>query len=343
MEQVNFRDFESLADLSGTLSVGSNFPIAAQTALRFLQTKIGFDLWMVTRTEGNDWIVLQAEDSAYGVQPGDSFCWTDSFCSRMVQGLGPRVVPDCQQVPLYQQSPIAQQYPIRAYFGVPLTYSGGQLFGTLCAIHPEPLPESIAEHLPLVELVAALLGHLLSAELALETAVRQRERSRLEAELDSLTGVYNRRGWERVLAAEEYRCRNYGSAACVVMVDVDDLKPVNDTRGHGAGDVLLQKTAEVLLASCRSGDCVARLGGDEFALLLVNCDSLGAEEVVARIGSALTLAGVNASIGCATRQRDLGLAAALAAADRAMYLQKQHRKGLLQSQDRSRGQSLAQG
>ena len=65
------------------------FQEASEAVLNHLHEILGFDLWMVTRTEGEDWIVLQAADQGYGVSKGDVFRWTDSFCSRMVEGLGP--------------------------------------------------------------------------------------------------------------------------------------------------------------------------------------------------------------------------------------------------------------
>lgn len=79
--------------MSDRLQSYSDFATAAIAILRVLQHRLGFDLWMITRTVQNDWIVLQAEDRGYGVQSGDSFCWADSFCSRMVQGLGPQMHP----------------------------------------------------------------------------------------------------------------------------------------------------------------------------------------------------------------------------------------------------------
>ena len=98
----------------------SGFEAAARAVLGFLHARFGFDLWMVTRTEGEDWIVLHVEDHGYGVRPGTVFRWSDSFCSRMVQGLGPRVAPDAAGVPAYAEAPIGRQVRIGAYIGLPL-------------------------------------------------------------------------------------------------------------------------------------------------------------------------------------------------------------------------------
>jgi diguanylate cyclase len=118
----------------------------------------------------------------------------------MVQGKGPRVAPRSDQVDAYRVAPINQAVKIGAYIGVPLAYADGQLFGTLCAIDPKPQSDQITQELPLVELMADLLSRLLQADLALEQEIRSRERAQTEAETDALTGLYNRRGWEKVLA-----------------------------------------------------------------------------------------------------------------------------------------------
>lgn len=69
-------------------------PAPPVAVMRFLHGRLGFDLWMVTRVEGDDWIVLETEDHGYGVTPTSVFRWADSFCSQMVAGRGPRLYPD---------------------------------------------------------------------------------------------------------------------------------------------------------------------------------------------------------------------------------------------------------
>lgn len=114
------------------LTAYEDFESAASGVLTVLQQSLGFGLWMVTRTEGDAWIVLATADTAYGVAPGDVFRWSDSFCSRMVRGEGPRIAPDSRAVPVYAEAPIGQQVPIGAYVGMPMHLSDGSLFGTLC-------------------------------------------------------------------------------------------------------------------------------------------------------------------------------------------------------------------
>jgi diguanylate cyclase len=312
----------SLVPASGNADQFPDFAAAAQGVLRLLHNRLGFDLWMVTRTEGDDWIVLHAEDHGYGVTEGTVFRWADSFCSRMVEGKGPRIAPRSEAVPAYVAAPIGNQVKIGAYVGVPLTRIDGSLFGTLCAIHPAPQPAAIQAEQPLVELLSALLSTILATELRAADEARRAERAQAEALTDSLTGLYNRRGWDQLLDAEEGRCRRYGHPACVISIDLNDLKAVNDTHGHAAGYDLLRRCAEALRCSVRTQDIAARLGGDEFAVLCIECDPVSIQALVERIRVAFAEQDVAASIGSASRNPAFGLVEALHRADEAMYVEK---------------------
>ena len=94
------------------------------------------------------------------------------------------------------------------------------------------------------------------------------ERLRHLADHDPLTGLLNRRGFERALEAHVARTRRYGPAGALLVVDLDGFKDVNDTLGHHAGDQLIVACAAALRERLRETDVLARLGGDEFAVLL---------------------------------------------------------------------------
>ncbi len=302
-----------------------DFQTAGQAVLGFLHRRLGFDLWMVTRTEGDDWIVLQNEDHGYGVEPGAVFRWADSFCSEMIKGNGPRIAPSSEAVPAYAAAPIGRQIRIRAYVGLPLSRSDGSLFGTLCAIDPACQPESILEEQELLELLGAMLSTILQTELSAADEARRSEKLQAEALADELTRLYNRRGWDRLLASEEERCRRYGHPAAVLMIDLDELKHVNDVHGHAAGDALIVRTGSALRNAARSLDVVARLGGDEFGILSAECDRAGGEALLKRVRAALSEANVKASVGLAMRDPSVGLIGACAIADELMYAEKRSR------------------
>lgn len=310
MENINFKSFQD----------------AGQAVLQFLHKHFGFDLWMITRVEGLDWIVLQTEDHGYGVQPRQVFQWADSFCFHMVAGKAPRIAPRSEEIPLYATAPINQQVCIKSYIGQPLVKEDGSLFGTLCAIDPEIKSEAIVQDMQLVELLGQLLSSILQAELRQIEQVRQRELLQEEASKDELTGLYNRRAWDKFLRAEEERCKQYGHPAAVLFIDLNDLKKVNDSLGHEEGDRLIQNAAQVLRDNVRINDIVAHLGGDEFVILSVENDKTGAETLLDRLIAAFAEANIGAAIGLAMRHPSQGLFAALAQADQNMFEYKRWKK-----------------
>ncbi len=303
-----------------------DFESASRAVLHFLHTRIDMGLWMMTRTEGDDWIVLQADDRGYGIDDGAVFEWSDTYCSRMVRDDGPRVAPNAGEIPAYVEAAINQNVGIGAYVGVPVRRNDGGLFGTLCAIDPGPKDDAIRSELPTIELLARLLGTVLSSELEAIENERSRERSQREAETDHTTGLANRRGWDAAIAMEEARAARYGNPTGVVIVDLDDLKSVNDTSGHAEGDILIGRAARALDSAVRRNDVVARVGGDEFGVIAVECDTNDLERLVGRVCSALFDSGVAASIGRSTRNPGFGLLEAVSDADRDMYSDKSARR-----------------
>jgi diguanylate cyclase (GGDEF)-like protein len=173
-----------------------------------------------------------------------------------------------------------------------------------------------------------LLTTILENELKAENEHRRAEHALAKAMSDSLTGLYNRRGWEELLAKEESRCKRYAQPASLFAIDLDDLKIVNDKFGHVCGDELLCNTARALNAVTRTSDVVARLGGDEFVILAVNCNLAGAEALYQRLEQSLAEAGIAASIGMSMLQPNGTIAEAFHQADRLMYKSKKVRKSI---------------
>lgn len=181
-----------------------------------------------------------------------------------------------------------------------------------------PLGETPADT-ELIELASRLLSTILAAELQTAAALRRAGQAEAESLVEPLTGLANRRAWERHLQAEEDRCQRSGTVASILVIDLDELKRVNDTGGHLAGDELLRRTGRALVRASRGVDLVARLGGDEFGILAVDCPSSDAEMLVARVGAALLGEGIAASLGVATRLPAATLEEAWARADSYLY------------------------
>lgn len=93
---------------------------------------------------------------------------------------------------------------------------------------------------------------------------------------DELTGLFNRRGFMNHLRRELSNARRHGRSGVLVLADLDDLKAINDTHGHAAGDAAIRLFSVTVTAAVRGGDAVGRLGGDEFALLLHRATKAGA-------------------------------------------------------------------
>lgn len=152
---------------------------------------------------------------------------------------------------------------------------------------------------------------------------------RADADLDSLTGLANRRRFRVALAREVERWRRYRVPCALLMLDIDHLKSINDRFGHPAGDLVIRQIAQTLKEVSRDNDTAARLGGEEFSLLLAGVDLERAAAAANRLRSVLStkrvegVGTVTVSIGVAgcpenaTSERTL-----YSASDRALYVSK---------------------
>ena len=111
------------------------------------------------------------------------------------------------------------------------------------------------------------------------------ERFRLQAKVDSLTGLLNRRGFEE--SAQAKLPENTLHPISVIAFDLDNFKSINDTYGHAAGDFVLESTSRMLHEHIRKGDVVGRIGGEEFIILLSNTGKAEAGVFAERIRSTL--------------------------------------------------------
>jgi two-component system cell cycle response regulator len=132
---------------------------------------------------------------------------------------------------------------------------------------------------------AALRGRNARLELRLRNAELEGMLTRTEhlAMTDALTGVFNRRRFNDVLAREWATSKRYAHPVSLVLVDVDRFKAVNDSQGHSAGDDVLKDIAEVIAGSIREVDVCARYGGDEFVVLLPHTNAERAVVVAERM------------------------------------------------------------
>ncbi|TML02468.1 MAG: GGDEF domain-containing protein [Actinobacteria bacterium] len=146
---------------------------------------------------------------------------------------------------------------------------------------------------------------------------------RFLADHDPLTNLLNRRSFVQHLDAEVARSRRYARPLALVIFDLDELKTVNDTQGHTAGDEALKRVGDALRATIRSGDNAFRIGGDEFAVIVPEATERDAHAAAQRIADELQLA---ASFGVAICEQDCDAGTLLREADGAMYRMKRRRR-----------------
>ncbi len=207
-----------------------------------------------------------------------------------------------------------QKRTFHSFLGVPLLIAERRCIGVLSATHESPGWFS-AHHLELVVLIAGIAAPCL-------------EMARLKklVQYDPLTGLRNRRGLDEWLSR-----RPKGELLSVAAFDIDHFKAVNDTWGHGVGDVALQEVARVLIAFCRSDDAIVRMGGEEFTLFFPGMSAKAAFDRAEAIRLAFErtprdaeghLLPLTVSAGVAERIDFEEIDATLERADRALYAAK---------------------
>jgi GAF domain-containing protein len=133
---------------------------ATDAVLQFLHRYLGWDVWLVSRVEGDRQIVLRAHPAGV-VRVGTELRWESSFCRQMLAGNAPRVATVTAAVPAYAGRAIGPLEGIAAYVGVPLVRDT-EFFGTLCGLASRAQPRSATRDLPLVEMSARMLSTLLT-------------------------------------------------------------------------------------------------------------------------------------------------------------------------------------
>jgi len=234
--------------------------------------------------------------------------------SAMQRVRGPLVVEDMRDDPRLVQTwtPPHQLSAYRSAVVLPVR-THARWFGVLISLDPERAAFSTEDVDYLTALAAEAASVLERSELM--------ERLEDMATSDALTGLRNRREFERVLdtaTAEQF---------ALLAIDVDNLKPVNDEFGHEAGDAVLRAVADTLSALLREWDLVARVGGDEFAALLIGAGADEALRVAERVRSAMHGVMVPSgrariSVGCAAGAGHADMREVWRAADAALFRAK---------------------
>ncbi|MBN2271435.1 MAG: sensor domain-containing diguanylate cyclase [Sedimentisphaerales bacterium] len=177
----------------------------------------------------------------------------------------------------------------------------------------------------LIELLSQLIGASIGN-------VKLFEKMQRQASTDGLTGLVNHKTFYEILEKELWRSRRYGGRISLIMVDVDNLKRVNDTHGHRAGDRVITEVSRRIKGCIRQIDVAARYGGDEFAVILPNTMLSDAQVVAERVVEAVASCPtswngeeipLSVSVGLGEYDSDTNPEDITSKSDEALYMAKQ--------------------
>jgi diguanylate cyclase len=180
-----------------------------------------------------------------------------------------------------------------------------------------------------------LQTELAASKEQVEKLHKELQSARGEALIDPLTGILNRRGFEGAARKTFDDQTALTKGVCLLMVDIDHFKKINDTYGHLFGDKIIRAIAETLKSKVRGQDSVARFGGEEFAVLLTETDVAGARVVaenvrqsiergkVRRLDTQDHISGITISVGVSSYTKGKNIVDMLDQADKALYMSKE--------------------
>ncbi len=174
-----------------------------------------------------------------------------------------------------------------------------------------------------------LFGELIGASIG---NIKMFEKIQRQATMDGLTSLTNHKTFYEILEKELWRCRRYGGQIALILIDIDDLKRINDTHGHRAGDKAIRQVAGKIKGCIRQIDTAARYGGDEFSVILPNTSLADAVVVAERMVEAVASAPVvwkkkqlalSISVGLGQYDADTTPEDITSRSDQALYTAKQ--------------------
>lgn len=182
---------------------------------------------------------------------------SQSFCRAIVDNKQQLYIPNALESEQWKNSPPVVKGPVRSYCGVPIFWPGNDLvFGTICAIDTAPTNYKSS----LTKLLTQL-SRLITADLQMAYDM---EIHRQMSITNSMTGLLNRRGLEVLAEQKLQEAKRKQCSIGIFYIDIDNLKIVNDTFSHAAGDECILSLVKALKLSLKESDLIARIGGDEF-------------------------------------------------------------------------------
>lgn len=334
-------EFALLDRLAGVIPEADRFESLVPALLELLQSITGLESTYLTRVDvsaGTQTILFSnnTDEQRFSIPQGLLMSWDDSLCKRALDESRSISQHVSQH---WSDSQIAGDLGIETFASQTVRTGDGELYGTLCAASPTSLPISEQAQRMLV-----LFGHLIGRQLDHDRLIARLQRENREfshfALTDPLTGIPNRRAFDRELGRTLAGAQRSDDQVHLGFIDLDDFKIINDEHGHDAGDRFLMAMADRLKQGLRDGDFLARYGGDEFVVFGTAPHDADAEQVRKMIAERLSrltqghfdlgdmmLDYPGASVGVVTAEDDeVDIEAMVARADAAMYRQKTARR-----------------
>ena len=240
------------------------------------------------------------------------------------------IVPDISQSVYSQHNVFDELNPV-AILAMPLANRDDSQRSMICGISFDHCNSDLSNRRRVLEFCKSQIEHVSDSFTQSIHDSHTIESLTDQAYQDSMTGLFNRNGWEAAIATVMGSGFGIHDCVSVFVLDVDGLKALNDSQGHAAGDEVIRTVAAVLQRyfevedkdpSSHDSPFVARTGGDEFVGMLFDCNDEEAHAVSVGITSELFQLGVSVSVGFASCRSVRRLPEAIINADEAMYLQK---------------------
>lgn len=258
---------------------GLSFAQRCESVLRLGCEYFGMAIGVISRIHADRYDMLHVVGPTDVARSGDSFPLSVAYCCHALNARGAFAIDDIPQAPEACNHPSYQRFRLESYIG-DLLYIDHEVIGSINFTHPSPRGAFTAIDLDVIRMFAQWLSHEFTREHHFQALREAHAQLQDLATLDELTGIGNRRMLGQLLARELDTARQRGRALCVVLLDIDRFKAINDEHGHPGGDRILREFAELMRSSVRGRDVVGRWGGEEFMLLMPGLDAASAARIV---------------------------------------------------------------
>ncbi len=254
-----------------------NSPYEQESYLEIIPKSLSMDKWQKTvnliiklfnapgawimqaNTKGIEGIIASTEKKNKAPAGSVYSSSENIFCKTVMETKKHLYVKNATREGGWEDNPVHTESGFNSYLGVPLQWPNGNIFGTLCVLDDKETDYS-ADFVELMWQLKEVIDSDLHNMVLIEKLQQQ-------STTDELTGISNRRGFMKAASSLVSQAKRNKLSLSLMYFDLNNLKAVNDTYGHKAGDFLITSFASAISNSVRNEDIVARLGGDEFCFM----------------------------------------------------------------------------